>query len=105
VAALPEFVVGEGKEPVTIVPSTDDFAGLKRAIAAGGTIVIMKIGERLKELLKLLAEEKLLDAAVLVSRAGMAGQRIETDLRRLTGDNPEIGYLSIILVDAGRGKN
>ena len=105
VAALTEFVVGEGKEPVTIVPSTDDFAGLKRAIAAGGTIVIMKIGERLKELLKLLAEEKLLDAAVLVSRAGMEGQRIETNLRRLSGDSPETGYLSIILVDAERRKD
>lgn len=105
VAALTEFVVGEGKEPITIVPSTDDFAGLKRAIAAGGTIVIMKIGERLKELLKLLAEEKLLDAAVLVSRAGMEGQRIETNLLRLSGDSPETGYLSIVLVDAGRRKD
>lgn len=105
VAALTEFVVGEGKEPVTIVPSTDDFAGLKRAIAAGGTIVIMKIGDRLPELMKLLEEEQLIKAGVLVSRAGMAEQRIETDLRRLASDNPETGYLSIILLHAGRRKD
>lgn len=104
VAALTEFVVGEGKEPVTIVPSTDDFAGLKRAIAAGGTIVIMKIGDRLQELMKLLEEKGLTEAGVLVSRAGMAGQRIETDLRRLAGDNSDTGYLSIILVNTGKGK-
>lgn len=104
VAALTEFTIGEGKEQVTIVPSTDDLAGLKRAIAVGGTIVIMKIGGRLKELMKLLEEEELIEAGVFVARAGMEGQQIETDLRRLSGDNPDKGYLSLILLHAGRRK-
>ncbi len=104
-ASLTEFTVGEAKEPVTIVPTTDDLAGLKRAITAGGTIVIMKIGKRLPELISLLAEADLLDAGVFVARAGMEGQMIETDLRKLQGDDPETGYLSIMLLHAGRRKD
>lgn len=103
-AALTEFTVGEAKEPVTIVPSTDDLAGLKRALAVGGTIVIMKIGKRLQELIKLLEESGLLSSGVFVSRAGMEDQKIETDLGNLKGNNPETGYLSIMLLHGGRRK-
>ncbi len=103
-AALAEFPVGEGREPVTICPAADDFTAVRRALAAGGTVVLMKIGKRLPELLDLLDTEGLLEASVFVSHATMAGQRIETDLRRLKVDGPEAGYLSIILVHAGERK-
>jgi precorrin-2 methylase len=58
----------------------------------------MKIGKRLPELLDLLDGEGLLESSVFVSRATMAEQRIEMDLRRLKTEAPEVGYLSIILV-------
>jgi precorrin-2/cobalt-factor-2 C20-methyltransferase len=99
-AALTEFPVGEGREPVTIVPAADDLATVRQAIAAGGTIVLMKIGKRLPELLDLLDSSGLLDSSVFVSRATMADERIETDLCRLKSEGPEAGYLSIILVHA-----
>ena len=104
VASLTEFTVGEGKEPVAIVPTTDDLEGVKRALAGGGTVVIMKIGKRLKELLSLLEDTGLIEEGVFVSHAGLAGQRIETDLRKLRPEDPETGYLSLILVHAGRSK-
>jgi len=99
-AALTEFPIGEGREPVTIVPAADDLTAVRRALAAGGTVVLMKIGKRLPELLDLLDAEGLLESSVFVSHATMAEQRIETDLRRLKTEGPEAGYLSIILVHA-----
>jgi len=100
-AALTDFPVGEGREPVTIVPAADDLTAVQRALTAGGTVVLMKIGKRLPEVLDLLEEKGLLESSVFVSHATMAEQRIETDLRRLKADGPEAGYLSIILVHAG----
>jgi precorrin-2/cobalt-factor-2 C20-methyltransferase len=99
-AALTGFSVGEGREPVTIVPAADDLTAVRRALAAGGTVVLMKIGKRLPEVLDLLEGKGLLESSVFVSHATMAEQRIEMDLRRLRPDGPEAGYLSIILVHA-----
>jgi hypothetical protein len=42
----------------------------------------------------------MLDRSLLVSRVGIADQRVETDLRALRGRNSDVGYLSIILVPA-----
>jgi len=103
-AALAEFPVGEGRTPVTIVPAADDLSAVRRALAQGGTAVLMKIGKRLPEILDLLDAEGLLEKSVFVSRATMAEQRIETDLRRLKAEGPEAGYLSIVLVHAEKGE-
>lgn len=100
-AALTEFPVGEGRRPVTIVPAADDLASVRQALAQGGTVVLMKIGKRLGDVIALLAEHGLLGQSVFVSHAGMANQRVETDLNRLRAEGPEAGYLSIILVHAG----
>jgi len=101
-AALAEFPVGEGREPVTICPAADDLTAVRRALAQGGTVVLMKIGKRLPEVLDLLDAEGFLDRSVFVSRATMENARIETKLRRLKAEGPEAGYLSIILVRAGK---
>ena len=100
-AALTDFPLGEGRETVTIVPAVDDLAGIRRVIAAGGTVVLMKIGKRLPEIIDLLDGEGLLESCVFVSHATMPEQRVETDLRRLATEGPEAGYLSILLVHAG----
>ena len=102
-AALTDFPVGEAKDPVTIVPTADDLRSMEAALDRGGTVVLMKIGKRLGQILDLLEEKKLLDQAVFVSRAGQPDQRVETDLRKLRAEGPEAGYLSIILVHAGKG--
>jgi precorrin-2 methylase len=48
--------------------------------------------------LAVLAECGALDRARLVSRAGLDGQRVETNLRGLENESPEAGYLSVVLV-------
>lgn len=99
-AALTEFPVGEGKELVTIVPTADDLTDVRLAIERGGTVVLMKIGKRLPDILAIMEETGVIDHGVFVSRAGMLDQRVETDLRAMRIDSPEVGYLSIILIHA-----
>ncbi len=99
-AALTQFPIGEGKTPVTIVPTADDLESVRRAVKAGGTLVLMKVGNRLQEILNLLEHASLIDRAVFVARAGQEGQQIETDLRKLKHADAKAGYLSIILVQA-----
>ena len=99
-AALTNFPLGEGKEPVTIIPIADDLTAAKNALMAGGTIVLMKVGKRLATILELLDEAGCLDSAVFVSRAGQKEQYIETDLKKLKGADDKAGYMSIMLVHA-----
>jgi precorrin-2/cobalt-factor-2 C20-methyltransferase len=99
-AALTEFAVGVAKEPITIVPTADDLTSVRDALGQGGTIVLMKVGKRLADILDIIEQTGLTDRAVFVSRAGMPDERVETDMRVLRNAGPDAGYLSIILVHA-----
>jgi precorrin-2/cobalt-factor-2 C20-methyltransferase len=104
-AALANRPVGEGKQLVTIVPASDDPEPLRAALDRGGTVVLMKIGQRLDRVLDELERRNLLDRAVFVAHAGRAEQRVETDVRRLRGLKPAAGYLSILIVQADSEEN
>ncbi|OPY86908.1 MAG: Cobalt-precorrin-2 C(20)-methyltransferase [Syntrophaceae bacterium PtaU1.Bin231] len=102
-AALASFPVGEGRAPVALIPAAaDDPAAVREALGKPGTVILMKIGRRLPEILDLLEETGLMDRGVFVAHAGMEGQRVETDLRNLRNLGPEAGYLSILLVHTGK---
>ncbi len=101
-AALANRPVGEGKQLVTIVPASDDLEQFIAALDRGGTVVLMKVGQRLQKVLDELETRNLLDQTVFVSHAGMSQQRVETDLRRLRGLSDQAGYLSILIVPADR---
>ena len=102
-ASLCAFPVGEGRDAVTIIPAVEDLDHIRRVLQDKGTVILMKIGRRLRDVIDLLEEEGVIDGSVFVSRVGMADQRIETDLRTLRDAAPETGYLSIILVHAKGG--
>lgn len=101
-ASLTGFSLGEKKEPITVIPTSDDLQIVRAALERGGTVVLMKIGERLQEILGLLEEMNLIEESVFVSHAGQASQRVETDLRKMKHDDAKSGYLSVILVHASR---
>jgi precorrin-2/cobalt-factor-2 C20-methyltransferase len=103
-AALTDFTLGEAKDPITIVPTSDDLTAVRNALGHGGTVVLMKIGERLRDILSILRDCNLIRRAVLVSRAGQPDQRIVTDLTTLGAADSNVGYLSVILVHAGKGR-
>jgi precorrin-2/cobalt-factor-2 C20-methyltransferase len=104
-AALTNRPVGEGKQLVTIVPASDDLDPFLAALDRGGTVVLMKIGQRLDRVLDELEQRNLLDRAVFVAHAGRPQQRVETDVRRLRGLAPAAGYLSILIVAADTQEN
>ena len=100
-ASMAEFPVGEGRERVVIVPASDDLDAVRDALAAGGTVILMKVGRRLAALLDLIGEAGLFERAVYVARAGLEGQEVWTDLSRLRRERVQADYLSILLVHAG----
>lgn len=103
-SALTAFPIGEGPDPVTIIPAAvTDNAFIREALTRPGTVVLMKIDNRLSELLALMNDAGVIDRAVMVSRAGMGEeQRIETNLRRLGSAQSDTGYLSIILIHTNK---
>ncbi len=103
-AALTDFPVGEKKEPVMIIPTADDLENVRQAVAGRGTVILMKVGRRLPEILKVLEEAGVLGRSVFVSHAGMENERVEADLTGLRPEDAEAGYLSILLIHAGKIK-
>jgi precorrin-2/cobalt-factor-2 C20-methyltransferase len=99
-AALADFPLGAGPEPIHIVPAADDLAVVKRSLELPGTVVLMKIGRRLRKVLGLLREIDGIERAVLVSRAGLEGQRVEHDPWVLADENEDAGNMSVLMVHA-----
>jgi precorrin-2/cobalt-factor-2 C20-methyltransferase len=95
-AAAAGFPIGEGKNPVTIIPTADDLEDVRNALRGKGTVILMKVGSRLGSIVELLKEADVLEESVFISHAGMDNQRIETDLAGMDVAG-EAGYLSIIL--------
>ncbi len=100
-AALAEFPIGEGRQRVVIIPASDDFDVIGEALAGGGTVILMKVGGRLAGVLDLVERAGFLDRAVYVARAGLDGQQVEVNLRKLRRQKHEADYLSILLVHTG----
>lgn len=101
-AALTDFCIGESRNPVTIIPTSDDLEQLDRSLDGKGTIILMKVGKRLPAILPMLERKNLLKSSVFVSRAGLEGEKIITDLSTIQNVDEKTGYLSIILVDTQR---
>lgn len=103
-SALTAFPVGEGSEPITVIPAAvTDINVIREAFTKPGTVILMKIDKKLPEIMNMMEETGVIERAVMVSRAGMEDQRIETDLRTLKNCDPQAGYLSIILVHTAKG--
>ncbi len=100
VAATTQIPLGEAKQPVTIVPGASDLDTLRRALARGGAVVVMKLGARLGSVLEVLAECGALGRAALVSRAGLPEQRVHLDLTQLRTLGVEAAYLATLVVSA-----
>jgi len=101
-AALTGFPLGEGKKPLLVIPVSDDLEIVREAIDGERTVVLMKVGRRLPEIVALLEERGLARRSVFVARVGLEGERVETDLSKLKTGGEQLGYLSVILIPAER---
>jgi precorrin-2/cobalt-factor-2 C20-methyltransferase len=98
VAALTCCPLGEGEQPLTIIPAANDLEQLRALITSGSGVAIMKIGRRLVQLIELLDQCAALERSVFVARAGLPEQKIEMDLSQLKDAPADAGHLAVILV-------
>jgi precorrin-2/cobalt-factor-2 C20-methyltransferase len=97
IAASFDWPLGQGKETTLILPCPDEMEILRRHIETHDVVVLMKIGKRLNEVLKLLKDIKVIDNCVFASRLGLSGEVRSNDLGEFVPDD-SLGYLSTILI-------
>ena len=85
-----------GNQNVTLGPDSEVPENLDRAIAMGGTVVLMKISRSIQHVIRYLEERGLLAHARAVIRGGMPEEQVVEDLKALQGQN--IPYMSLIVL-------
>ena len=85
----------EGNDVLAVIPATADKKHLEEVMAVAGSAVIMKVYRNYAEMVDLLKRNDMAKDAVLVSRAGLDGERIIHDLEAHADE--KLNYLSTIL--------
>ena len=85
----------EGDDILTIIPATAPAEKINQALETADNAVLMKVYKNFSQVTAVLAENNLAENAVLVSRAGLDGERIIHDLAKHTEE--KLNYLSTIL--------
>jgi len=96
-AAAAGFALGEGKERVLISPCPDAKLELRRLIEAHDIVILIKIGERLPMVLRLLAEMEIGDHCVFGAHVGMENEILSVGTSDINGTDAR-GYLSTMLI-------
>jgi precorrin-2/cobalt-factor-2 C20-methyltransferase len=89
VPAITGVALADGQERIAIYPANYGTRDLPAVLAAFDTVILMKIGSEMRNVIAVLEETGLIDKATYVSRASMADQKIVHDLRgagRESGD-------------------
>lgn len=95
-SAAAGWVLAEGEESLTVVSGALGAERLKEVIEHTDNVVILKVYRHYGEILQTLKELNLTQKSVMVSRCGLADERILWNLTdRLEGTPP---YLSLLLV-------
>lgn len=85
----------EGNDILAIIPGTADAQRLEEVMAVASSAVVMKVYHNSAEIIDLLRRNHMAKDAVLVSRAGLDGERIIYDLEAHADE--KLNYLSTIL--------
>jgi precorrin-2/cobalt-factor-2 C20-methyltransferase len=96
-AARAQVPLVQADETLAILPVRKDLRGLREALESFDTVVLMKVGSKLDQVMALLGELDLLKHSVLVSHIGQPGEKMIHDLSSLNRVQRE-GYLSVIIV-------
>jgi len=95
-ASLAELPLGLTVETFRVVPATASDADLEAALAAPGTVVLLKVYRAFDRLRALLLRLGLEQQAVYVKRIGLPGQQVIRDLGQVTA--ADLDYMSLLLV-------
>lgn len=99
IAAVPAVTgrpLADGQERIAILPANYGIADLSKVLAEFDTVILMKIGSEMPNVLAQLEEAGLADKAVYVSRATMPDQRIISDIRRSGAEYGDCFAMAII---------
>jgi precorrin-2/cobalt-factor-2 C20-methyltransferase len=96
VPAVTGVPLADGQERIAIVPGTYGLSDLEGLLRAFDTVVLMKIGPELPRVLEALERTGLRERAVYVSKATMAEQRVERDLRAVAAERGDCFAMVII---------
>ncbi|MBI5101073.1 MAG: precorrin-2 C(20)-methyltransferase [Nitrospirae bacterium] len=94
-AARARISLGLADEKIAILPATY-VANLKDILAKFDTVVLMKVHRVFDKVVGILDEMGLLSNAVYIARAGMADEKIFTDIRNIRED--DLNYFSLMIV-------
>ncbi len=99
VAAVGGKPLADGHERIAIVPATYGVADLVDLLQRFDTVVLMKLGREMPTILAALEQTGLTDNAFFVSKATMAEERVEPDVRGLREEYG--GCFSMMIVKRG----
>ncbi len=89
------YPIVEGNDILTIIPATARPEKIDKAMEVADNVVLMKVYKNFDEIVDKLEEKKLSGNAILVSRAGLADEKIIRDVPKHKGE--ALNYLSTIL--------
>jgi len=97
-AARAGISLGRADDKLAVIPAT--YAGdLKKMIAEFDTVVLMKVHDVFDAVLSNIVEAGVIGNSVYISQAGMAGEKIIRDLRKV--EKSDLNYFSVVII---RGK-
>ena len=95
IAAKIGYPPAYGNDILSIIPATAAAENISAALKVSDAAVLMKVYKNFGEIVELLDAEKLLENAALVSRCGLEGEKIITDIN--SHKDEKLNYLSTIL--------
>jgi precorrin-2/cobalt-factor-2 C20-methyltransferase len=97
VAAATGFALGEGKESVLVLPCPDSTEDLRSKITNHDVVILLKIGNRLPAVLRLVKEMDIAEHCVFGCHVGMAGEKLCMPVGEMKAEKAN-GYLSTMLI-------
>ncbi|MBO8138459.1 MAG: precorrin-2 C(20)-methyltransferase [Desulfotomaculum sp.] len=90
------YPLAEGSDTLCIVPATIDEKKLDELLSTSNNLVLLKVYKNFNKIVKKLNKYQLINNAVMVTKCGLEGERIITDLKNKGSE--EVNYLSTIIV-------
>ena len=89
------YPIVDGDDILSIIPATASQENIEKALAASDNAVLMKVYKNANEIIDLLEKNDMAQQAILVSRVGLDGEKVITDLQ--SHKDEKLNYLSTIL--------
>ncbi|MBM7854894.1 precorrin-2/cobalt-factor-2 C20-methyltransferase [Desulfohalotomaculum tongense] len=97
------YPLAEGNDILCVVPATIDEKKLEEVMSTSNNLVLLKVYKNYKQVVNKLKQLGLIKNAVMVSKCGLEGEKIVTDLEK--DGEQKVNYLSTILVRRYLNKN